>query len=242
VLFLSIFELISFVHIFASRVDILFVAATVPESNRLAHSLGGKAWNCGPLRLVGDESRSLLVTGVGMVNTARSLGIALELLKPKKVVNLGIAGSFPGGPMVGEVVEVVQEAFSELGADSPNGFIPFQELGFALFEKDGTAYSTNLNNPSPSDMILRKVAGITVNTVHGDLSGIHKVVARWSPEVETMEGAAVFQCCIQADVPFVCLRAISNVVEPRNRESWKIPQAISAVEGYVLQQFFGQRT
>jgi 1,4-dihydroxy-6-naphthoate synthase len=56
----------------------------------------------------------------------------------------------------------------------------------------------------------------------------------WNPEVETMEGAAFFQGCLIENVPFRALRAISNRVEPRNREAWKLKEAVEAVQKELL--------
>jgi futalosine hydrolase len=41
-----------------------------------------------------------------------------------------------------------------------------------------------------------------------------------------MEGAAFMYACLIADVPFAQVRAVSNVVERRNRESWRLADAI----------------
>jgi futalosine hydrolase len=41
-----------------------------------------------------------------------------------------------------------------------------------------------------------------------------------------MEGAAFMYSCLIHDVPFAQVRAVSNMVERRNRESWKISNAI----------------
>jgi futalosine hydrolase len=41
-----------------------------------------------------------------------------------------------------------------------------------------------------------------------------------------MEGAAFFYVCSRENIPFLAIRAVSNKVEPRNREKWNIPLAI----------------
>jgi len=44
--------------------------------------------------------------------------------------------------------------------------------------------------------------------------------------VESMEGAAFMSTCLIHKVPFAQVRAVSNLVERRNRESWKMAEAI----------------
>jgi futalosine hydrolase len=74
---------------------------------------------------------------------------------------------------------------------------------------------------------MRAVSGITVNTVHGDEESIARVRERFDPDVETMEGAAFMYACLIHGVPFAQVRAVSNMVERRNRAAWKLDEAIS---------------
>jgi futalosine hydrolase len=76
---------------------------------------------------------------------------------------------------------------------------------------------------------LRAVEGITVNTVHGNQSSIACVTSRFSPQVESMEGAAFMYACLVHGIPFAQIRAVSNIVETRNRDSWKLREAIDAL-------------
>ena len=39
---------------------------------------------------------------------------------------------------------------------------------------------------------LNHVKAITVNTVHGNEDSISKIINRLNPDIETMEGAAIF--------------------------------------------------
>jgi futalosine hydrolase len=41
-----------------------------------------------------------------------------------------------------------------------------------------------------------------------------------------MEGAAFMYACLIHQIPFAEVRAVSNVVEKRNRASWKLREAI----------------
>ena len=49
----------------------------------------------------------------------------------------------------------------------------------------------------------------------------------------SMEGAAVLHAAGLVDLPCLCLRGISNLIEPRNRGSWQIEKA---VRGYAAVQ------
>jgi len=82
---------------------------------------------------------------------------------------------------------------------------------------------------------LKNVGAITVNTVHGNEASIKKVTERLSPQLESMEGAAFFHACTQMDVPCIQIRAVSNYVEKRNRDSWNIGLAIKNLNTFAVE-------
>ncbi len=149
-----------------------------------------------------------------MLNTAIVLTKKLLEEKYDLVINFGIAGSFKRSIKIGDVVEVIEENISEIGYEDKNEFLEFTD--FSL--------KTVFRNNSYTDM--RKVKSITVNTVHGNEKSIENIVRRLNPDIENMEGAAVFKVCEEFNVPCIQVRAISNYVEKRNKESWNMPLAI----------------
>ena len=96
-----------------------------------------------------------------------------------------------------------------------------------------------LVNAAPPDnaplRALPAVEAITVSTVHGDEASIARVVERCAPQVESMEGAAFMYACLVQGLPFAQVRAVSNVVERRNRDAWKLPEAIRALNATALE-------
>jgi nucleoside phosphorylase len=73
---------------------------------------------------------------------------------------------------------------------------------------------------------LPAVNAITVNTVHGNERSIAAVMERFRPEVESMEGAAFMSACLISNVTFAQVRAVSNIVERRNRSAWRVAEAL----------------
>jgi futalosine hydrolase len=211
---------------------ILLVTATAFEAAWLHGQLGPGLSSPEGVQVGGHLVRHL-ATGIGMVNTAWALGQAFAMQKPDLAINFGIAGSYAGGPALVEVVEVVADAFPELGAESPEGWLGLEAMGFPHFMADGRTYYNTVANPRPSTSCLRTCKGITINTVSGVSATIDARVAAWQPEVETMEGAAFFQACLLAGVPFQAFRAISNRVEPRNRAAWRLKEAVEAAQLWV---------
>ena len=74
--------------------------------------------------------------------------------------------------------------------------------------------------------IVKPVRAITVNTVTGSDITRDKLVKKFNPDIETMEGATFFYICAMEKIPFLAVRAISNKVEPGNIRAWDIPLAL----------------
>jgi len=201
----------------------LIVAATTAEiAPILAHfSLIGDSF-------IETDKFDVLITDVGMVATAFALGQKLSD-KYNLVLNVGIAGSFGRNIMLGEVVNITQDTFAELGAEDHDKFITLPQLGFGEH-----AFSSLSCSSAPIELTLRKVKGITVNKVHGNAQSIEKTIALYQPQTESMEGAAVFYACNKLNIPVLQVRSISNYIEPRNRENWQIGLAVKNLNNWLV--------
>jgi futalosine hydrolase len=208
---------------------ILLVAATSAEIAPLItkHSLGQNTDSF----TLGKHQVNVLVTGVGMVSTAFALGHELTKNRYDLALNAGIGGSFDRSISLGKVLHITDDTFAELGAEDANGFIPIDTLGF------GTPYTHPLSPTIPLPFLesIQKASAITVNKVHGHASSIATTTSNYNVQVESMEGAAFFYSCAQAGLPSIQLRAISNWVEPRNRDAWNIPLAIANLNQSIEQ-------
>ena len=202
----------------------LVVAATLAEVKGIYTH-----FDCPPAAFMQSPDFDILITGVGMTATAFALGKTL-LADYKLVLNLGIAGSFDHSISLGTVVQVMEDEFSELGAQDKDSFLSLSDLGFGktTYDRRFTGHHALLNT-------LPQVKGITVNQVHGNQAAIDAVVNRLHPATESMEGAAVFYACEQAALPCLQIRAISNYVEERNKESWKIGLAIKNLNQWAIE-------
>jgi futalosine hydrolase len=172
----------------------------------------------------------VLVTGVGMVATAAWTARVLADTRYDFALNLGVCGSFSQTLPLGGVVHVVSDRIAELGAEDGDRFLPIDELGLP------TDYQFT-SGPIPDNAALRRlpaVNGITVNTVHGNEQTIDLVRRRCAPQVESMEGAAFMYACLIHQMPFAEIRAVSNVVERRNRGAWKMKEAIDNLNATAL--------
>ena len=206
---------------------LLLVAATLQEIQPFLSAFPAER-KSDEKRSVGQHSVEVLITGAGMVATAFALGRHLAQHSYDLAINLGIAGSFDFGLSLGDICLVQEDTFAELGAEDGEDFLPIDQLEL------GT--SSQIHHPNPDFAIseLRKVNAITVNKVHGHELSIAKAIARFNPQIESMEGAAFFYACNQSGVHCIQIRAISNYVERRNREKWNIGLAINNLKDTII--------
>lgn len=219
---------------------ILLVAATHAEVTPLAVALTldlDKQKHRYQCTYKGHEI-TLLITGVGIVATAFQMG-NLEAKSYDVALNVGIAGSFNRTLAIGEVLNITTDCFSELGADYGDRFIPLYSMDFAKeFDNGIINKNCEIQNTSQTTNIiitnLKQAKGITVNTINGNEERIAKVAKQFSPDVESMEGAAFLYGCMLKEIPCFQIRGISNYIEPRNLNNWNIPFAISMVNRVVV--------
>ncbi|NQD71145.1 futalosine hydrolase [Sphingobacterium shayense] len=177
-----------------------------------------------------EHNIRFLIGGVGMVQTAFSLGVALQQNPTDLIVQVGIGGILDSKAILGEIYQIQHDEIFEFGAQDHGDFLPMESLGFAK-----TLFSESI----PSGVILPKVKsarGITVNTVHGNVDSIQKLQARYStPLIESMEGVAAFYAAAQTQTAVLQYRAVSNYIEPRNRKNWLIGPAIEKLNAFLRQ-------
>ena len=154
------------------------------------------------------------------------------MTKPLLALNVGVCGSFRKSLTLGSVVHVVSDRLVEMGAEDGGAFLTIQQLELLGADEFPFTGGCLVNGSAPFLTGLAElpaVCGITVNMVHGDDPSIARVIEQFNPDVETMEGAAFMYSSLIHRVPFAQIRAVSNVVERRNRAAWNLAEAITSL-------------
>lgn len=172
---------------------------------------------------------NILITGIGMIETAFMMG---KLMGDSNdiIINVGVCGAFDKTWPLGEVVHVTEDILSELGAEDDERFLTYNQLNLP----GEHIFSPILHKTYPTINSLRKVKGITVNTIHGSSESIKKIQQLYQPDVESMEGAAFFRACKGVKEPHFQIRAISNYVEKRDKCKWQMPLAIKNMNDFLF--------
>lgn len=151
-------------------------------------------------RVWNADEADFLLGGVGADATCQALEPVLSAGRFDGVLDIGIAGSYTDRFPLGAVVHVTAERHGEGTGDFLRNPAPWPELAF-----------------------LPSCSGHTLQTLDDRLR-------REGADVETMEGAAFFECCLRAGVSFAQVRAVSNAVGVRDHALWDIPLALRNLE------------
>lgn len=178
----------------------------------------------------------LLAAGVGPARAAATTASALTAAALDGapyglVVSAGIAGGFAPHAPVGSLVVADEITAADLGAETPDGFLPVTELGF------GTV------THHPPQALVREIATatgarpgavLTVSTVTGTAVRAARLRERHPTALaEAMEGFGIAEAAAAHRTPVLELRAVSNPVGPRDRAAWRIGDALAALtEGF----------
>ncbi len=199
--------------------DLLIAIATEFESELLRERLHART----DVRIVR--------TGVGPVNAAHAVTVAVLQQAPAGIIVCGVGGAYPSsGLRVGEVVSADIECYGDLGAAGPAGFLDLQALGFALVD------SPRLYNDLPMQLYPteRRMKFVTVSTCTGTDVAARAIEARTGGAVENMEGAAVAHVAHLHGIQVGELRGISNRVTDRDTTSWRLKEAATAAQEALL--------
>ncbi|HEY8474060.1 MAG TPA: futalosine hydrolase [Natronosporangium sp.] len=184
--------------------------------------------------LPADSAPVTVVTvGVGpaaaAAGTARRLALAEAAGDPyRTVISAGIAGGFAGRAPVGAVVLASRSRQADLGADSPAGFLPIDQLGFGTSAAAADPDALAALRARLPDALVGEV--LTVATVTGTADRAAALAsAHPAALAEAMEGYAVAYAAAAAGAGFAELRTIANPVGPRDRAAWRIGEALAAL-------------
>ncbi|HET6859106.1 MAG TPA: futalosine hydrolase [Streptomyces sp.] len=169
----------------------------------------------------------VIAAGVGPAAAAAGAATALTRRPYDLVVSAGIGGGFQTVAPLGSVVVADAIVAADLGAETPDGYVPVTGLGF------GTVRHL------PPAALVRAVADatgavtgtvLTVSTVTGSAARTAELLARHpDAAAEAMEGFGVAEAAALHGAPVLEIRAVSNAVGPRDRAAWRIGAALAAL-------------
>ena len=173
---------------------------------------------------------------MGLVNAALGLGALLADGAVDGVLNLGVAGSFDLDVLpLGSVCAATGEIWPEYGLETPHG--PDAEgIGFPQARLEGlTVWGGLPLDPDAGaqamglclDPGMARGVSLSVGTVTGSAQRAEALRDRHGALMENMEGFALALGCAKRGVPFLEIRAISNLTG--SRRDWDLRGALAAL-------------
>ncbi|MFE0622559.1 5'-methylthioadenosine/S-adenosylhomocysteine nucleosidase [Priestia aryabhattai] len=165
----------------------------------------------------------LLKSGIGKVNAALSTAILLEKFKPDYVINTGSAGGFHPELNVGDAVISTEVRHHDVDVTVFNyeyGQVPNLPAAFKADEK--LVRLAEKSALEVTDMKIVKGLIATGDSFMNDPVRVEFVRSKF-PDLYAaeMEAAAVAQVCYQFGVPFVILRALSDIAGKESNVSFE---------------------
>jgi futalosine hydrolase len=187
------------------------------------------------LRGIGRDSRiDVKLAGVGPISAGIQTARALAADEYDLVINMGIAGGFTDKAEVGSLVIANEIISADLGAESPEGFITLDELGFGASTRvktDSDLVQALLESIIAANISVQTGNILTLSTVTGTAETTSNLQQRepgaWA---EAMEGYGVAMAAKEFGLPVLEIRSISNPIGPRDRSAWRIKDALVTLE------------
>lgn len=192
------------------------------------------------------QGMELVVTGVGPVAAAVNLSsyLARQNSVIDGVLNIGVAGAYVACQL--ELLDIClarQEVLGDFGICMQDEILDFDPKRIQPSRRIAleNTFLGKIEEILKSAAISYKVENfVTVNCCSGTKKRGAYLQEKFTAGCENMEGAAVAMVCEKFNIPCVEMRCVSNMVEDRNRESWKLDEAVEkicSVAGIVLQEY-----
>jgi futalosine hydrolase len=178
----------------------------------------------------------VIITGVGMVSTTYQLSKQLLKSRPEIIIQAGIAGSLHPLHPPGTAVVVKDEVFGDMLALEQEEIKDLFDLNLVGLHDPPFRNRRIINTHQHllEKCRLDAVSAITVNQVTTDAQQVHRLIKKYNPVIESMEGAALHYVASMEQIPFLQIRSISNMVGERDKTKWKIGPAIDTLNTELI--------
>ncbi|MNJ54080.1 Futalosine hydrolase [compost metagenome] len=175
------------------------------------------------------------LAGVGPASAAASTARIVATSPFDLVISTGIGGGFKDHANIGSLVIADQVIAADLGAEHPQDiFTSVDKLGFGssvipVHHELSKRLFDKLSTEEHISVYFGPI--LTLSTVTGTSRTADILTARIpGAAAEAMEGYGVAIAAQQAGIPVMELRTISNAVGPRQRELWRVGDALQTLE------------
>ena len=165
---------------------------------------------------INDKDYVLVKCGVGKVNAARTTQILIDNFDIESIINVGVAGGLNNNINIGDIVigqKLVQHDFDITAFGYEKGYISetgkFFESDRSLIEKCKKVKIENVK------IMLGIIASGDIFCT--DIKIKEKIRTKFNSDCVEMEGASIAQTAYLCNIPFLVIRAISDIPNGKNQ-------------------------
>lgn len=165
---------------------------------------------------INNKNYVLVKCGVGKVNASRTTQILIDNFNIESIINVGVAGGLSDNINIGDIVigeKLVQHDFDITAFGYEKGYI--SETG-RFFESDKSLIERCKKNKIENIQIM--VGTIASGDIFcTDIKMKEEIRTKFNGDCVEMEGAAIAQTAYLCNIPFLVIRAISDIPNGKNQ-------------------------
>ena len=167
--------------------------------------------------IINNKTCIFVESGIGKVNVARTTQILIDKMNLNYIFNIGVAGGISNSLKVEDIVigtKLVQHDFDITSFNHKKGYIP--NVGIFI---DSDEYLIKKAKESLTEAKNGVIASGDIFISDSKMS--EKINMKFNALCVEMEGAAVAQVCYLCHIPFLIIRAISDVPNNNNAVTYE---------------------
>lgn len=161
---------------------------------------------------INNQDIILLKSGIGKVNAAIGTSLLIQLFKPDVIINTGSAGGFDETLQVGDIAISTEVRYNDVDATVfgyEYGQVPAMP---AFYSPDQSLVTIAEKAAEKVGIHSKKGLVLSGDSFMSDHERVQDLKRRFNePLCSEMEAGAIAQVCHQFDVPFVIIRALSDI-------------------------------
>ena len=181
---------------------------------------------------INESDCRMELCGFGLVVSALRTSQLIVRYSPKQVLLIGIAGTLDDRFPIGHAFQFKEVECFGIGAGSGDHYVSAHEMGWRQWPQEPEiSGSIFLNERTCDDLVNQSGTLLTCCSASATAQDVQlKLKKHPNAVAEDMEGFAVAAACRLAGVPLTIVRGISNRAGDRNKENWRVAEAMLSVE------------
>lgn len=169
---------------------------------------------------LGDTELVIIASGVGKTNASVYTQILIDFFEVQSVVNIGIAGGISNQLKPLDIVLGTSFSHHDVNISQMEQLFPYKSVF------NSTQELIQLFDSFFSDKMIGKI--VSGESFVASKSEKEKILKEHSPLLVDMETSSIAHCCFINDIPFISLRAVSDMADESAETTYENNDQIAA--------------